>query len=141
MHAPSGDRWPIDARQVIIVPDPDHHIEITNANRDDLADFDEKFLRSTVKAIVARIDGEPVALAGLWYMSGLVIAFCELKPKARPYKKTIHKVAMRIIAYAKSRHKFIFAQISDDEETAERWLRRFGFEPYGDDGAYRLCQA
>lgn len=140
MHDSGRYRWPIDARQRIIIADPDHLVVIENATRADLEEFDEKFLHSTVKAIVARIDGEPVALAGLWYMKGLTIAFCDLRPKARPYKKTIHKVAMKIIAYAKARHKFIFAQINDDEGTADRWLRRFGFEPYGDDGAY-LCRS
>ena len=137
MHDPGGHPWPCDARQGIIVPDPDHHVVIEAATRDDIANFNPEMLRATVKAIVARIDGEPVALAGLWYMKGLTIAFCDLRPKARPYKKTIHKVAMQIINYAKSRHKFIFAQINDDEATAPRWLKRFGFEPYGDDGAYR----
>ncbi len=137
MYATGRNNWPIDARQSIIIADPDKKVVLENATRADLAEFDEKFLRPTVKAVVARIDGEPVALAGLWYMNGLTIAFCILKPEARPYKKTIHKVATMIVAYAKARHKFIFAQIDDGEGTADRWLRRLGFEPYGNDGAYR----
>lgn len=81
----------------------------------------------SVKGVAAYVEGKLVAVAGLFYMPGHVVAFCDLKDEARPYKMLIGLTAARVIREAKQRHKRILAMIDRKEPTAETWLTRLGF--------------
>ena len=81
----------------------------------------------TVKGIAGFIGGKLVAVAGLIYYPGTVVAFCELRDEARPHKVLIGLTAARMLREAKQRHKRIVAMIDNAEPTAERWLARLGF--------------
>lgn len=81
----------------------------------------------TVKGIAGLVDGKLVAVAGFLLSQGNVIAFCELKDEARPFKKTIHRTAIELMEAAKKQHKRIIAKRDPDEPTAANWLRRLGF--------------
>lgn len=86
----------------------------------------------TVRGIAGLVDGQLVAVAGLMYSGGNVIAFCSLKDEARPFRHTIHRTALAIMEEAKARHKRIIALCDRDEKTSAKWLTRLGFKP--DDG-------
>lgn len=93
----------------------------------------------TVKGIAAFVDGKLVAVAGFMIARGNVVAFCELREEARPFKKTIHRTAIELMNEAKRRHKRIIAQRDPGEPTSANWLRRLGFAPYeGDVWEWRI---
>ena len=104
--------------------------EIVPLTHEHLADwYGEEGYLPTVKGIAAFVDGKLVAVAGFWLSKGNVIAFCNLRDGARPYRKTIHRVALELMAEAKRRHKRIIALCDRNEATAPNWLRRLGFVP------------
>lgn len=81
----------------------------------------------TLRAYVALLDGKPVALGGISYRDGLVLAFMEIKDEMRPYKFSIGKFAAKLPE--------LFGQgvpgmaIADpNEPTADRLLRWLGFK-------------
>ena len=47
----------------------------------------------TIKGIAGFVGEELVAVAGLHYNKGNVVAFCSLSEGAKPFKKLIHKTA------------------------------------------------
>lgn len=86
----------------------------------------------TVKGIAAFLDGKLIAVAGLRITAGHVIAFCDLRDEARPWKVAMHRTAVRLLDEAKARHRRILAICEEHEPTAERWLTRLGFKPQED---------
>lgn len=103
--------------------------EIVPLTHEHLADWygSEGYL-PTVKGIAGFVDGKLVAVAGFWITQGKVVAFCNLREEARPYRKTMHRVAVELIEAAKLRHKRILAVCDPAEPTAPRWLSRLGFQ-------------
>lgn len=81
----------------------------------------------TVKGIAGFVDGKLVAVAGVMIRSGKVLAFCDLREEARPYKHHIHRTAMRILSEAKQHHRRIIAYCDRSEEGSAKWLARLGF--------------
>lgn len=81
----------------------------------------------TVKGIAGFVDDKLVAVAGFMFARGNVIAFCDLREEARPFKKTIHRTAIELMEEAKRRHKRIIAKRDPNEPTSANWLRRLGF--------------
>lgn len=86
----------------------------------------------TVKGVAGFVDGELVAVAGFALTAGKVVAFCELKEEARPYKTAIHRTAVRLFKDAMRYHRRILAYCDENEPTAPAWLRRLGFEAQED---------
>ena len=84
--------------------------------------------KPSINGIAGFIGGKLVAVAGLFYMPGNVVAFCELKEEARAHRLLIALTAARLLNKAKQRHKRIIAMVDRAEPTAERWLSRLGFE-------------
>jgi hypothetical protein len=110
--------------------------EIVPLRREHLVDwFGEDGNRPTVKGIAALVDGKLIAIAGVRYVFGTVVMFCGLRDEARPYRKTMHKVALALVREAGERHRRLIAEPDDDEPTSRRWLSRLGFEP-DDDGIW-----
>lgn len=81
----------------------------------------------TVKGVAAFLDDKLIAIAGFRMSGGHVIAFCDLKDEARPWKAAIHRTAVKLIQEAKTRHRRIIAICDESEPTAPKWLRRLGF--------------
>lgn len=81
----------------------------------------------TIKGIAGYADGKLVAIAGFRIFRGEVVAFCDLRDGARPFKKLIHKTALKLMASATKHHRRIVAQCDPNEPTAPSWLRRLGF--------------
>lgn len=114
--------------------------EIVPLTRDHLLEwYGDDGAGPTVRGIAAILDGKLVAVAGLWFSRGNVIAFCALKDEARPYKLTIHKTALAIINDAKTRHKRIIAICDGNEKSSASWLSRLGFrQEEGDLWAWQI---
>lgn len=116
-------------------------LEVRPATREDAIAFMGE-CRHTMKAFVAIHDGEPIALGGLAFIKGRVVAFCDLgdgQAKQRP--KTLHKAALAVMKAAlESGHRYVFAERDIEEPTAARWLSRLGFKPIDDNGMVMLWQ-
>lgn len=69
-----------------------------------------------------------IAVWGVSFVRGRVVAFCVLLPPARPYRTRMHKEAVRFVAEARARHRLIYAFADENEPTAVRWLTRLGFQ-------------
>lgn len=82
----------------------------------------------TVKGVAAFLDGKMIAVAGFRMERGHVIAFCDLRDEARPWKAAMHRTAVRLLTEAKQRHRRIMAICEESEPTAPRWLARLGFK-------------
>lgn len=87
--------------------------------------------RPTMKALVAEVDGAPIALAGLARIGGRYYAFCDLtSTQAKPYRYRIARAACRFLADAKAHGiRFIYAAANPLEPGAVRWLQSLGFAP------------
>ena len=97
---------------------------------DDLAEFGRGTFPS-VKGIAARLDGCLVAIGGIAFIDGRVVAFCDLRPAARPYKVTIYGEARGIMdAARRDGRRLIWAEADPAEPNARRWLQRLGFRPH-----------
>ena len=74
---------------------------IRPATKADLLAFrpDDKW--PTVTATAAEVDGKLVAIGGLAYDHGRVLAFCELTDAARPYQLTLWRQMRRVVDEAK----------------------------------------
>lgn len=116
--------------------------EIVPLTHEHLADwYGERGYLPTVKGIAAILDGKLIAVAGFWLTKGLVIAFCNLREEARPFRKTMHRVALDLMTEAKRRHKRIIAKCDPGEATAPNWLRRLGFrEEEGEVWAWQISE-
>jgi hypothetical protein len=114
--------------------------EIVPLTRDHLLEwYGDQGAGPTVRGIAAILDGKLVAIAGLYFARGQVIVFCALKDEARPYKVTIHKTALALIADAKARHKRIVAICDPSETSSAGWLARLGFrQEEGDLWAWQI---
>jgi len=101
---------------------------IRPATADDLARFRPGETWPTVKATVGEVDGAPVAIGGLAFVGGRVIAFLEMDDGARPYKLSLFREMTRIMNEAKaSGLRLIYATPDPNEPTAEALLTRLGF--------------
>jgi hypothetical protein len=80
-----------------------------------------------LRGVAGFVDDQLVAVAGLVFAGGHVVAFCDLKEEARPHKTLIHWAATKLMREAKKRHKRIIAQCDPQEPGAARWLQRLGF--------------
>lgn len=112
---------------------------IRPATRDDIDRFRGEYeLGPSVKALVGDLNGELIALGGLAYCGGKVVAFLDLKPEARKFKKSMHQAALMVMEMAKAGgHRFVYANAEPGEPTAERWLTRLGFVPVDGSGKFR----
>lgn len=91
--------------------------------------YGDKGRGPTMKGIAGRLDGELIAVAGFVIVMGQVVAFCDLKPQARPWKAAIHRTAVSLIREASARHRRILAYCDGEEAGSSKWLRRLGFQP------------
>lgn len=103
-------------------------VEIVPLTHEHLTAFyGEAGRQPSVKGVACLVDGDVAGIGGLAYLGGKVLAFCELKEAARPFKTAIHRSAVRLLAEARQRHRMIVAECDEREERAREWLSRLGF--------------
>lgn len=99
------------------------------ATREDIDAFFGDRTKPTIKAWVGELEGRPIGIGGLALSGGRWIAFCDLTPEARRYKRAIVKTAKLIMDEAsRSGIRFVYAEADADEPMALRWLASLGFE-------------
>lgn len=93
--------------------------------------YDGAMPPSRIRAWVVEEDGKVIAIGGLKYGRDFDVpcVFAGLSPVARAMKKTLHRCAKEGIAHIMELEPAVVALRDESEPTADRWLRRLGFEP------------
>lgn len=109
-------------------------VEIGPASPEDIAHFargDGSW--PTMRAWVAKEDGEPIALFGFSRNTdGRWAAFFDITDKARWHKKLIVKSGRMLMDEARKMGlRYVYARPDPEELLAERWLQSLGFERVG----------
>lgn len=102
---------------------------VRRATREDIDTYSDMTNKPSLLAWVGEIDGKIVGLAGLAFVKGRWMAFCDLEPEARPFKMKIARAAIRTFQEARKQGiRFIYAEANTEEPGALRWLESLGFE-------------
>ena len=83
------------------------------------------------KGFAAELDGEVVALGGVYYQAGAAIAFSDLKPAIRKHKRFMVMACKMLVNMFDELDTPVFAVASSNEPTAPYLLIRLGFKPTG----------
>lgn len=112
---------------------------IRRATRADLEKFYRtKTIRQTLSARIATVNNRMVGCGGVAWIDGRVFVFLDLKPSARRYKLALVKAAKEVVDEVRADGcRVMYAQRDPTEPTADKWLRRLGFEPTLKPGIYR----
>jgi hypothetical protein len=99
------------------------------ATREDIDVFFGPRAKPTMKAWVGVLEGKPIGIGGLALVEGRWIAFCDLTPEARRYKRAIVKTAKMIMEEAgRCGIRFVYAEADRNEPMAIRWLVSLAFQ-------------
>jgi hypothetical protein len=115
-----------------LIPSKIGRIEVRQVTRADLELFYEEVRYPTVSGFIAILDGEPVALGGLAYVGGYIVAFFDIRDAARPYKLHLMAKMKSVMDEAKAKHRVIIAVPDENEPTSHKLLRSLGFQPSED---------
>ncbi len=104
-------------------------VEVRPALASDVDWFSEATKYRSFRGIVATIDGEPHAIAGLsFHPGGNVIAFSEMREGLEPYLVAIARMAQEFVKLMAGDGRPIFAIKSPSIPKAARFLEWCGFE-------------
>lgn len=91
----------------------------------------------TIRAVIATIGDEPIALCGAFRYDDTFIFFSEgMAVMREKYRKTGVRMALQMMKVFRERRMTVYAQPSPSVESAKRFLEWLGFEPTGE-GVYR----
>ena len=103
-------------------------VTIERANTYDVHEWYQGSPAYSMQGYIAREDGKPIALSGVFWCQGRKYIFSELRERAFAYKKSILKIAKQIV---KDHDNEVLYAVSDrDITTSERLLKRLGFEVF-----------
>ena len=107
-------------------------MNIRPATRADFVSFSGRPPEMAARAYVAELDGDILALAGIYYCAGVAIAFCEMDDAMRQHRKSIMRGARLVMREVIASMRMpVFAICSKREPNAPAFLSRLGFEPAG----------
>jgi len=86
---------------------------------------------NSFKGIVAIEGDKVIGIGGLFYTKEGLIAFSDMKPETRKYKKAMVKGVRMIMDMVKNAEVPVYAVANDKEPTAQRLLKRLGFVKTG----------
>lgn len=79
----------------------------------------------TMKGFVVEHEGELLGIGGIYWNEGKKVLFSEVKPEGERFKKTLVRVAKRIVKELRPR----YALADKHTEGAAKLLEHLGFEP------------
>ena len=101
---------------------------IRKATHSDIEAFSSMAMKPTIQAWVGDLDGKIIGIGGFAFSHGRWFGFCDLTDEARKYKLTLVKTAKMVMQEAQKQGiRFIYAEVSDVEPGAMRWLKSLGF--------------
>lgn len=85
-----------------------------------------------VRAIAAELDGALLGVGGITFRPEGVFAFAQFTAAFKLYPAAVHRAGIAGMALIRDAGvATVIAEAQPDNPAAERWLRRFGFEPEG----------
>jgi hypothetical protein len=103
-------------------------LTVRPATAGDIVSFSSMSAAPTVRAMVAEKDGAIIAMGGLALSGGRWFAFLDLTDDARPYKMTMMRWAIRIMAQSRRDGiRFVYWHADPNEPGALPWLTSLGF--------------
>jgi hypothetical protein len=84
--------------------------------------------RKTMRAYTAVYDGQPVAVAGIYYYPDQVVAFSKILPEYAHLKAGLGRGALKVLRMLKDINKPVLAVAEPDIPTSAEFLERCGFE-------------
>lgn len=83
------------------------------------------------RGYAALLDGEPIALGGLYRDGLLLLAFTEMKEPMRRFRKARARAVRLMVDLMDSVHVPVYAIVSETEPTSSALLAKLGFEQTG----------
>lgn len=107
---------------------------IRPATAEDLIAYFGGTPKESVRAVVADLAGEIIAVGSLVYMRGSVMGLrMDIKPAMRRFPVALHKGAKMLLGMAKKAGIPTVAAVRDAREPrSTQWLKRLGFEHVAD---------
>lgn len=99
-------------------------ITIRAATQRDVETFYGKMPPLTMKGFVGEHEGNILGIGGIYWDEGKKVLFSDIKPEGKKFKKTMVRIAKRIIAEFNPR--YAIAEV--DTEGAIKLLEHLGFE-------------
>lgn len=87
--------------------------------------------KMSFRGFVAELDGEVVGIGGVYYDNGVPIAFSEMRPPMRKYKKAMAKACRILTRFFDQLGGKVYAIACPTEPTAPYLLAKLGFKPTG----------
>lgn len=87
--------------------------------------------KTRCRAYAADLDGEVLGLCGVTYQMGKPVAFSDIRPELRRYRRTLVKAAKMLNDLLDHIGGHVYAVADRDEATAPYLLARLGFVPTG----------
>jgi hypothetical protein len=81
-----------------------------------------------MRAYAALVDGEPAAVAGVYYYPDQVVAFSRIKPEYEHLKIGLGRAALKVLRMLQDMNVPVLAVAEPGKETAPAFLERCGFD-------------
>jgi hypothetical protein len=106
-------------------------IEVRPSTSDDVARFFPDPLPWRIRAMTMLKDGVIVGIGGLAYLPDEAIGmFAKLTDEARKARISLHRAGLAMMGEVRMLgFERVVAMADPQEPAAERWIKRFGFEP------------
>lgn len=102
-------------------------VTIRPATQKDVEEFYGKKPMYSMRAYVSEVGGVVVGIGGVCRQDGHMVAFSEMKPEMRKYKKDIVRGYYKIFEIIQE-YNTVFAVANPDEKLAKKLIKRLGFE-------------
>lgn len=110
---------------------------IRRATAEDLTTFWGHPPKHTMKAHVIDHGGDVIAVGGIYYLDGGVVAFSDMKDEAAKHPKQIMRCARAVMDDLKKIKAHVYAKRDAKRPTSHGFLTHLGFVPLSDE-AYVL---
>lgn len=104
-----------------------HKVEFRQATAKDAKAFYGHMPMKTMRGFVAVLDGEPIGIGGIFYDSGAMVAFSEMKDEYRARKKDVARGIRLLCQMFDDLPGDVFAAANRNEPTAKALLTKLGF--------------
>lgn len=106
-------------------------VEFRRATSEDVFEFFGGYPPARMRGFVGVLDGKVVAVGGVYYHAGSLVAFSDLKPEIRKHKKALAKGCRMLVKFFEELNVPVYALASQSEPTAPYLLAKLGFKPTG----------
>jgi hypothetical protein len=115
-------------------------VVLSYATQSDVEEYYGKPSLYSCRAVIARIDGEPVGLGGVYRVNATMVVFTDIKEAMLPYKKDIIRASRMVLAII-ARYTTVVSYPDPAIKTADTFGNHFGFMDTGLKNENRVMMA